>query len=152
MPGLRFLPSLFCVCKWDLFSSLSKLTFCLVLSNDEKAGSYSQMIPSSMEKSSEHDRCLPVSPNKAERQNTSSMVFLLRCEVLYSKNASCMWHCKNMSNFIVIQLWSPIDCEMSKAVYTSKTDCFKVSTDSGRHSLLYLRFTFLQFSLWPKQE
>lgn len=42
-----FLPSLFYVCKPDVFSSLSELTFCLVLSNDERARCYSWQIPSS---------------------------------------------------------------------------------------------------------
>lgn len=99
VPGLRFLPSLFCVCKLDLFSSTSRLIFCLVLSNDEKACSYSWLIPSCMERSSEHDRHLPASPNKVERQNTLSMVFLLRCKVFYRKNAGCMWHCEKYAKF-----------------------------------------------------
>lgn len=95
-----FLPSLFYVCKPDLFSSLSKLTFCLVLSNDERASCYSWQIPSFMGRSSKHDRYLSVNSNTAGRQNTSSSVFLLWCKVLHGKNAGCMWHCeKNTANF-----------------------------------------------------
>lgn len=102
------LPSLFCVCKPDLFSSLSKLTFCLVLSNDERAHCYSWQISSFMGRSSEHDRHLSGSPNTAGRQNTLSSVFLLRCRVFYGKNADCMWHCEKIWPISDIQLWSSL--------------------------------------------
>lgn len=103
-----FLPSLFCVCKPDLFSSLSKLTFCLVLSNDERAHCYSWQIPSFVERSSEHDRHLSVSPNTARRQNTLSSVFLLRRKVFYGKNGGCTWHCEKIWRISDIQLWSSL--------------------------------------------
>lgn len=102
----RLLPSLVCVCKPDLFSSLSKLTFCLVLSNDERAHCYSWQSPSFVGRSSQHDRHLSVSPNRAGRQNTLSLVFLLRCKVFYGKNAGCMWHCEKIWRISDIQLWS----------------------------------------------
>lgn len=89
-----FLPSLFCACKPELFSLLSKLPFCLVLSNDERAHCYSWPIPSFMGSSSEHDRHPSVTLNTAGRQNTLASVFLLTCKVFYGKNAGCMWHCE----------------------------------------------------------
>lgn len=103
-----FLPSLFCVCKPDLFSSLLKLTFCLVLSNDERAHCKSWQIPFFVGRSSGHDKHLSMSPNTAGRHNTLSSVSLLRCKVFYGKNAGCMWHCEKILQISGIQLWSSL--------------------------------------------
>lgn len=108
----------FCVCKLDLFSSLSKLIFCLDLSNEEKACSYSWPIPSRTEKKSEH---LQVSPNKGERQNMSSTIFLLECKVFNSKNAGCVRHFEKYAKFHSCSIMEPTRLsEMIKAVCASK--------------------------------
>lgn len=102
-----FLPSLFCVCRPDLLSSLLKLTFCLVLSNDERAhGTADKSLPFWEEIQSLTDTYQ--SPNTAERQNTSPSVFLLRCKVCYGKNAGCMWHWEKIWHISGIQLWSSL--------------------------------------------
>lgn len=125
----------FCVCKLDLFLSLSELIFCLVLLNDEKACSYIWPIPSYIERKSEH---LPVSPNKGERQNMSSTIFLLECKVFNSKNAGCVWHCEKYARFHSRPIMEHTRLsEMIKAVCASKTDCFQLFTDFSRHSLIY---------------
>lgn len=98
---------LFCVCRPDLLSSLLKLTFCLVLSNDERAhGRADNSLPSWEDIQSLTDTYQ--SPNTAGRQNTSPSVFLLRCKVFYGKNAGCMWHCEKIWHISGIQLSSSL--------------------------------------------